>query len=222
MGSSTEGGDRPEREHVDIDAHPGVKGEERIQMSAVTAIARTAAVASLAVSFVVTAGFVRPTAAAAATTPPPVAAGIVTCDATSAPGRLLYIPAPSVKAINATAGTDKNTVRYWTRYYNFSTGAVMSDWVLGGVGTATDTTAAPFKNSGTIYGNPYAARYAIASGQPNVRAQYFVAWYNPTTGAVLAPSTPYVASYKLVTLTTTYIYGTGWVTVSTSSTVASC
>lgn len=189
-------------------------------MSATTAIVRTVTAAAFAFAITAGATFVKPQVAAAAT-PPPVASGTVTCDATNGAAHLLYIPAPTVKAINATAGTDKNTIRYWTRYYNASTGVVLSDWVLGGVASATDTSAAPFSQKGVIYGSPWSARYALATGSPNVRAQYFVAWY-ATDGTVLATSTPYVASYKLVTKTTVYIYGTGYVTVTTTSTVASC
>lgn len=171
-----------------------------------TPILRTAAMAAMAVALTFGAGFVKPSFAAAATTPA-VAAGKPMCDATAVT-RQLYVQAPQVKAFNTTAATDKNTIRYWTRLFDATTGAILTDWFLGGVASATDTTAAPFSRSGMIYGQPWSVRYPIANGTPNVRVQYYVAWYK-TDGTLIGTATPYVATYRLALLNSVYIYGSG-------------
>jgi hypothetical protein len=135
------------------------------------------------------------------------------CDASTSP-RTISVAPPLATAMDDTAATDTNLVRYWARLYNASTGAVVTNWSYGGQTTSTDTAAGAFPVAGKAFGTPYYIRYRPSISAP-LKVQYFVAWYR-TNGALRATTTFVPPRFKLVTLV--YIFGSGFVPVVSGTT----
>ncbi len=142
------------------------------------------------------------------------------CDATVAP-RVLYIGAPTVTAYDDTAGTDVNNIRYWTRLYDAQTGTPITTWYFAGEARATDVTPAAFPVAGTRFNQAYSVHYSIPNTTPNVRVQFSIAWYR-TDWSLRQTSSPSVVTYRLAQISTTYVYGTGWVSQTGFTNAGSC
>ena len=102
--------------------------------------------------------------------------------------RCLYVPAPTVKSINLTAGSgnDKQTIAFWVRFVDVRAGGT-TDWILGGAAIANDNSPAAFSQPARAYG------YAFALKSPNLpvsgvfKTQYLIGWYPAkTTSTTLA------------------------------------
>lgn len=133
----------------------------------------------------------------------------ITRNPLSASWRYLAAPVPNVAASNRTAGAgnDPQIVRYWVRYYDAYTGAVLSTaagnvegWTFGGESQVNDNQMGSFVSKGTIFpesptfSRPWNVGYFLDTPSA-VRLQYLVAWY--TTGNVyLGQATPGLALYQ--------------------------
>jgi hypothetical protein len=133
----------------------------------------------------------------------------ITRNPLTASWRYLEAPLPNVAASDRTAGSgnDPQIVRYWVRYYDAYTGAVMSGtaanvegWTFGGEARVNDNQMGTFPSSGTVFpesptfSRAYNVAYALDTPKA-VRLQYVVAWY--TLGNVyLGQVSPGVALYQ--------------------------
>ena len=116
---------------------------------------------------------------ASALTVPPVYLTYGICNVAKSP-RMVYTAPPSATAFNEDPSkTDTNIIRYWVRFVDAKTGALMDgDWVYGGQGNATETAPAAFPAATLIGGYQYYVYDWFYLSNP-VIAQYRIAWYRP-------------------------------------------
>ena len=126
------------------------------------------------------------------------------CDTTVGP-HTVYVAPPFVTAPDDDrTTTDTVTVRYWVRFSSATSGAVLTAWVYGGQGIATDRTSATFPTA-SIRGYQYGVSWTTPT--PGLQAEYWVAEYRPDGTVRASGALPTLKLFKNWTVQTTWVFG---------------